>query len=526
MSSRLPRGTIAAIVIGVAVVVIAFAAFSVVYFRRRRREARRKQSFIVNPRFRRRFSSFLSRPHPPQDSEKASQAADDHADASHDDVLEISAHKDDESDDEDNDLQGLDVDQDGRIRHGSQNSDGSYAINLPELPRPGSGHVHLRSSGESPSPTHRYSDLQPSNTVGAPSSPLPFSSPLRSPKPKGPRERRAVISSHGRDSSRGILLKEMYPPAADVPTDVNTNDSLWPGMLPQPNVSPLRVNFEDELSHDGERRRETRHRSDVTGISLPSSLRQALLGHIRPSRSRDVSPAKPSPTDPRRYSFLDLESSSASTSSPSNRQSRAPSTRSSIRTRSNQESSDSAPSDSVPPVPRDPRVSMGLSMTMAGGPTSSRPSQSPAISLQAVSLSPITIPDQPLPQHPDAPAGIHPMMAELPSPTDSIPMTVSDIHFRHSVHSSSEHISESRRTSHRMSNSQRVHPPLPNTSTSAPQQAEERPYIVQRILGLPTASGPSTPFGSPTAPGFTSRWSRGRGSGSGPTHLRPRTGPP
>ncbi|KAI0084910.1 hypothetical protein BDY19DRAFT_1050965 [Irpex rosettiformis] len=524
MSSRLPRGTIAAIVVGV-----------------RRQESRRKESFIVNPRvYRRRFSSFLSRPHPLQDNEKSRQATNNHADASHDeDVLDITAAKDDDSDDEEDDLHGAEDDQDGQARHGSQNSDGSYAIDLPKLPRPGSGHIRLRSDGESPSPTQRYSDLHAS---GNPILVTP-SSPLRSPKPKGPREMRAIISSHGRDSSRGILLKDMYSPAADVPTDVHTNDTLWPGtLLPQPNVSPLRVNFEDELSHDAERRREARHRSETSGVSLPYSLKQALLGHIRPSRSRDVSPAKPSPTDPRRYSFLDLESSNASSSSRSNRQSQSTSTRSSLKARSGHEGSDQ--SDTIPPVPRDPRVSMGLSMTLAGGPTSSRPSDSPNISLQAVSLSPITIPDHSLAQHIDLPAGVHPIISELPSPTESIPMTVSDIHFRHSLHSSSSHVSESRRTSHRMSNPQRVHPPLPTPSTSSTfqqqqqqqrqqQQVEERPYIVQKILGIQTGSGPSTPFGSPTVPGFASRWSRGRGSGGGsgggglggPSSFRTRTGP-
>ena len=517
MSSRLPRGTIAAIVVGVSVVVIASVVFLVFYCRRRRRESRRKQSFLVNPRlYRRRFSSLLTRAHSPSDNEKARQT--DRVDPSQDfDVLDISAAKDDDSDEEDEDLQGAEDDQDGQARHGSQNSDGSYAIDLPELPRPGSGHVRLRSDGGSPSPTHRYSDVRSSvDQVGQSSSPQPPNSPLRSPKPKGPREMRAVISSQGRDPSRGILLKEMYSPVADVPTDVHTNDTLWPGtLLPQPNVSPLRVNFEDELSHDTERRREARRRSEISGVSLPYSLKQALMSHIRPSRSRDVSPAKPSPSDPRRYSFLDLESSNASTNSPSNRQSRSASTRSSSKTRSNQESSDrSAPSESIPPVPQDSRVSMGLSMTLAGGPTSSRPSQSPNVSLQAVSLSPITIPDQSLP------TGVHPMMSELPSPTESIPMTVSDIHFRHSVHSSSSHISESRRTSHRISNPQRVHPPLPT-----PPVPVERPYIVQRILGIQTGSGPSTPFGSPTAPAFTSRWSRGRGSGAGPSSYRTRTGP-
>ena len=103
MSSRLPRGTIAAIVVGVSVVVIASVIFLVFYCRRRRRESRRKQSFLVNPRlYRRRFSSLLTRAHPPSDNEKARQT--DRVDPSQDfDVLDISAAKDDDSDEEDED---------------------------------------------------------------------------------------------------------------------------------------------------------------------------------------------------------------------------------------------------------------------------------------------------------------------------------------------------------------------------------------------------------------------------------------
>jgi hypothetical protein len=531
MTSGLQRGTIAAISIGVAIAVFAFVAFAVIYYRRRRQEFRRKQSFIVNPDVHRRRFSFLTRQHPPTDNEKARQASD-HNDRSGDsDVLDIGKvdGDDEETDDEDIEFRAFSDNQECRTNHGSQNSDGSYAIDLPELPKPSTGHVRVHSNGDSPSSTHRYSDLQaPANITVTPASPTP-SSLLRSQKPKGPRDRRTVIATNEQESTRGILLKEMYSPVADVPVDVQTNDTLLTaGFLPQLSVSPLRVNFEDEMFNETEQRPEAKHRSGSSGTSFSHSLKQALMGHIRFSHDRNPSPGNSTPSrgSPRQISFLDLDSSNASVSSRSNKRSRSASTHSSLRPKEREGSEHSSiPSVPIPPVPQPPqppRLSMGFSMTMAGGPTSSRPSMSPDISLKAVSLSPITIPDPPLLPH-DVPAGIHPMStSQLPSPTESIPLTVSDIHFRHSTQSSTSHLPESRRTSHRMSSSQRSpHPPLP--SPLAAPQTEERPYIVQRILGIQTSSGPNTPYGSPTVAGFASRWSRGRGSIAGPSsYNRPR----
>ncbi|KAI0688174.1 hypothetical protein BC835DRAFT_1373741 [Cytidiella melzeri] len=537
MSSGPTGRTIAAICAVVIVVSIAFVIFLVILLRRRGRVARRKQAFIVNHDVRRERFSFLTRSRLQQDVEKTSPVSN-HADESQheSDVLDITAAKhggdEQDSDDEDNDLQGLHDPQVWHPRHGSQNSDGSYAIDLPELPRPGTGRVRTRSTSESPSPTHRFSDQQarPAKFSLTPSSPTPCSTP-RSPKPRGPREMRTVVSTHSKDTSRGILLKEMYSPVADVPVDVRTNDSLLSAgaYLPQPVISPLRVNFEDVLPYEADRRRDAKHRSETSRISLPYSLKQALTGHIRPTYGRDASLANAIGGSPAsRFSFLDLNSSNASISSRSNRQSRSASTRSSLKQKGT-----TPPSNSTPPMPEDPRISLGFSMIMAGGPTASQPSMSPDISLQAVSLSPITIPDHPLPPHIDVPIGVHPTnTSELPSPSDSIPRTLSDIHFRHSTQSCSSPVAESHRTSHRLSVSQRAshHPPLPAASTlQIPQQAEQRPYIVQKILGLPTGSGPSTPYGSPTVSGFASRWSRGRGSASvaGPSsYSRPRTGPP
>ncbi|KAJ6587224.1 hypothetical protein DFH09DRAFT_1028471 [Mycena vulgaris] len=105
------------------------------------------------------------------------------------------------------------------------------------------------------------------------------------------------------------------------------------------------------------------------------------------------------------------------------------------------------------------------------------------------------------------------LMSETPtSPTDSVPMSVSDIHFRHS--------DTDEQGGSRGSGSLPTHPPLP----PAPGQAEES-YIVQRVVGMQTPS-PSLPTttlttSTPTATKFnaspsssaTSRPNPGSGRG-------------
>ncbi|KAJ7495903.1 hypothetical protein B0H11DRAFT_2190182 [Mycena galericulata] len=101
----------------------------------------------------------------------------------------------------------------------------------------------------------------------------------------------------------------------------------------------------------------------------------------------------------------------------------------------------------------------------------------------------------------------------LTSPTDSVPMSVSDIHFRHS---DGDDPNGSRPQS---SGGLPTHPPLPSVPTSS----EDTPYIVQRVLGMHTPSS-SPVLGTPTptatfntSPGSTtasrpSPGSSGRGS--------------
>ena len=77
------------------------------------------------------------------------------------------------------------------------------------------------------------------------------------------------------------------------------------------------------------------------------------------------------------------------------------------------------------------------------------------------------------------------------SPTDSVPFTVSDIHFRHSF--SDYATIDSRRTS--ANSGLPPHPPLPHRSGSTPAllpYSVPPPYIVQRVLGMAPLS-PSTP---------------------------------
>lgn len=75
------------------------------------------------------------------------------------------------------------------------------------------------------------------------------------------------------------------------------------------------------------------------------------------------------------------------------------------------------------------------------------------------------------------------------SPTDSIPFTVSDLHFRHSF--SDYATIDSRRTS--ANSGLPPHPPLPHRSnTTLMPYSVPPPYIVQRVLGMVPLS-PSTP---------------------------------
>ncbi|KAI0373937.1 hypothetical protein BV20DRAFT_589765 [Pilatotrama ljubarskyi] len=528
-SSGLSKGSIAALAIGVTLAVATIAVAILFFLRRRRRIARRKREMLVNPRIS--GAGRLSFLFPHRRHSHAGEQAAQKTMEREEGVLDIRspnarAHeKQEDSDDEDEGdgeagARRFSAAEKGKARalrrsNASKNSDGSYSIELPDLtiaqvPR---GYLPTSTVPSTPSPPRTVT-----GSVAPPTSP-------RSPRPRGPRE------MQGRDSTRGILLTDMPP----LPSPIEYEGLAAPSYLPDAaHISPLRVEFATELPERPEKRTE-RHVSTATSVSLPQSLKQAL------SQQRSSATEVPSLTRSEAvFSFLDLNSSTSTSLSPrSQRQSASNSTGksgSSSQSKRNTGSEHSSQSQSVnwSSLSPDRRMSLGLSMTLAGGPTASRPSLSPNVLLQPVPL-PLPVPPLPTistdqqtvsssgsiePEGPDQPFPYDAGGQPLPSPTDSIPFTVSDIHFRHSTHSSYSGHPESRRASaQRLSGSHRPpHPPLPGIASgpSSPTRATHHrpgstggsqtvpPFIVQRILGrTPSANAPS-PFGSPTTPQFAS----------------------
>lgn len=112
------------------------------------------------------------------------------------------------------------------------------------------------------------------------------------------------------------------------------------------------------------------------------------------------------------------------------------------------------------------------------------------------------------------------------SPTESVPFSVSDIHFRHSF---SDYASpDSRRAS--ASSALPPHPPLPHlegSQANTPTFCPPPPYIVQRVLGLPVS--PLSPL-SPILPSALSRTqtldnSPNTLTGAGPPGISPTDAP-
>lgn len=399
-----------------------------------------------------------------------------------------------------------------RPRHVSQNSDGSFSIELPELSA-----VPLRNptspfpyTPEPPSLGSQGSAIPQPPTITPPATLSKVRTSLRTARPRGPRE------MHGRDGSRGILLSQMFTPTSDPEVGENVAPSL-------------KVEFA-ETQRRTERRAE-RYLS-TGGLSLPHSLKQALARGSFDGENAEAGPSRPSTF----LSFMDFSSSSSSSSRSRSLRQSASSKRS---TRSSAKSRLTSTSLQVLPVPEDRRESMALSMTYAGGPTESRPSLSPEISFQTVRLpTPLSIPSgQPITSPDSVPRSGDPS-GQLPSPSDSIPMTISDIHFRHSVQSSLSPASESRRTTFRSSGSHRPpHPPLPGSEPTTPfrpghshsnsQSTTPRPYIMQKLMGLPTTgpgSASNTPLASPTVPSMIRSSQSPQSSRSATASLgRPRT---
>ncbi|KAI8994010.1 hypothetical protein BD414DRAFT_411509 [Trametes punicea] len=540
-SSGLSKGAIAALAIGITLAVAALLVAVLFFVRQRRRRERRKREMLVNPRINRagRLSFLFPHKRFSQGGHRAVQKGSGRQTegqgvldirSSHPDVRE----KHEESEAEDGrDGEGDNDSEPGERRFSaaekgkgpatgrssaSKNSDGSYSIDLPDLtiaqvPR---GYLPASTVPSTPSP--------PRTIPGS------LASPRGALRPRGPRE------MQGRDAARGILLTHLDTATVSA-AEENGVVAASPPYLPEAHISPLRVEFASELRERPDRRTE-RHISTATSASLPPSLKQALSQQRTSELPISIapSPTRPEPV----YSFLDFNSSTSTSLSRSQRHSSSNSTgksRSSSRSKRNTGSEHSAQTQSVnwADLPPDRRVSLGLSITIADAATASRPSLSPNVSLQPVPLPPPVPPlpaihtdQQPSssesgePEGPDQPYPYDAAGGPLPSPTDSIPFTVSDIHFRHSTHSSVSGIPESRRASaqQRLSGSHRLpHPPLPGITsgpssptrpTHGPQDSAAGgsqtapPFIVQRILGRAPGSTSVTPFGSPTTPQFAS----------------------
>ncbi|KZT71800.1 hypothetical protein DAEQUDRAFT_706567 [Daedalea quercina L-15889] len=516
-SRHLSRGAVAAIAVGVVLGVLLILALVLVMLYWRRRRARRKESFLVNPRvsyWQRNWPRWFSRTGStaPQDTafvrEKDTRWRESMPPSHGPGILQIGRPimpREKEEEVGHGDYHGAsDVGTQGhsaqRPRHVSQNSDGSFSIELPELsavplrnptnPFPYTPEPPSLGSQASAIPYHLSSTTPPDTLTRL----RPPSSP-RSARPRGPRE------MHGRDGSRGsrgILLSQMFTPTSD--PDVGEN------------VTPLRVEFAAQSQPRPERR--TERYLSAGGISLPQSLKQALARGSVDGANAEAGPSRPSTL----LSFLEFSSSSSGSTSRSRSLRQSSSSQSKRSTRSSARSRRESSQQNAPPLPADRRGSMALSMTMAGGPTESRPSLTPDISLQTVPLPPPLVMPSDQPQTTaDTALGSGDPLGQLPSPSDSIPMTISDIHFRHSIQSSVSPISESRRTSaFRLSGSHRPpHPPLPGSEPqstvvsptrpthahSSSQGAMPRPYIMQKLMGLPVAtpgSASTTPMGSPT----------------------------
>ena len=109
--------------------------------------------------------------------------------------------------------------------------------------------------------------------------------------------------------------------------------------------------------------------------------------------------------------------------------------------------------------------------------------------------------------HPSSFLRAHPRTSSIISPTESIPVTVSDIHFRHSSDDEPGG-PESRRTSAAVSEHPPPHPPLPQRSYTSP-------FIMHKLFGTPAAP-PTAPIGGQFSL---------QSPGAGPSTLRDRDPP-
>ena len=306
----LTRGAIAGVVVGTIMVALVVASLSYAMWRWRRRTMQRKREMIINPQMSRRSRMSLVFSQRPEDALEPFER--EHSVKSEPvGVLHISRGKDFDLGDVNEHDEGVEAHGTWKskkgdvspisVRQPSQNSDGSFNIELPEMPP-----AHLsRPRTQPPAPIEP--PLQEAlRRSSAPSGSGPTSP--RSPKPRGPRE------MQGRESTRGILLSQILP------EDVrNEEDALNPHYLPIPVVSPLRVEFAHEEKPERTDRTERlgadeENRLSLGALSLPRSLQRALM------RSADLenppiggtpvtSFAEQGNPSESGYSFLDLSSS-------------------------------------------------------------------------------------------------------------------------------------------------------------------------------------------------------------------------
>ena len=499
--------------VGTSVAFLLVIALAVLFVRRRRAK-RRKQSILISPRFKalRRLAllpTSLFRPTPTVVTTEKDAEANMGRREGGAPVLDIRPPQSDTSDDIETSEEHHNTEALAPMISGiaagsrtSQNSDGSFTIGLPELsPK---GYVHVRTSSSN--------GQSGSSSAARRASSPPLSPP--SARPRGPRDMHSSLPPLARESTRGILLPEERSPDADVDTT----------LIPPTDTNALRVNFQDESREKSKQRRESRYAS-AGGISLPQSLRAALTGYVpattepySPERERERSLSGSERDSDPRHSFVESSKdpsvrSRGNSHSNSNSNSTGGSSRSRPSLRGSTHSVPSVPS--IPDLPEERRRSLGFFMPFGRGPSSSHPSRSPNISLEPITLtSPtystpprlsLSVPEDATP--PDTERQTTGPTDFVPSPTDSVPATVSDIHFRHSSLSTFSQLPESRRgSSQRFSGLRPSHPPLPPTPSMHQLQSESRPFIVRKLLGMPTAGvGPFTPYNSPTSPAFGPR---------------------
>jgi hypothetical protein len=132
-------------------------------------------------------------------------------------------------------------------------------------------------------------------------------------------------------------------------------------------------------------------------------------------------------------------------------------------------------SQSIPPL----RVRTEFDQSPQNLPRSVSTSTPPAISAVGGGAPHIVV-------HPSSFLRAHPRTSSVISPTESVPVTVSDIHFRHSSDDEPGE-PESRRTSAGVSEHPPPHPPLPERSYTSP-------FIMHKLFGTPVAP-PAAPLG-------------------------------